>query len=228
MRIVHVIIVIFCCVLNASAAEPPKLTFLPENTYKYFQIKVENIDGNYVDVDVLRPLKEFKVGEKYCLWGSDNWDDDCQDAAMKYAYGARWPEFKQVALEFLKFTEQKGVVEIAKLPGFKKGRTYIIYSGPGEEIGRILVDATDIEYFAKKARLWRNKTDGIKYEEFLIDDCNFGDSVGYCLFFSKNLAINFDIELEDGKEMYYEEGKSNPSQKYHYLPEINTLYLFGN
>jgi hypothetical protein len=56
---------------------------------------------------ILRPLKEFKVGKKYCLYGTKNWDEACQDAAFEYAFGENWQEFKRVALEFIEGVKNK-------------------------------------------------------------------------------------------------------------------------
>ena len=57
-------------------------------------------------------LKEFTVGKKYCLWGTKDWDDKCQDAAMEYAFGESWKELKKVALDFIKYTREKNIEKL--------------------------------------------------------------------------------------------------------------------
>ena len=57
--------------------------------------------------NIIMELKEFKIGKKHCLWGSKNFDDKCQDAAMEYAYGDNWREFKKTSIEFVKYIKEK-------------------------------------------------------------------------------------------------------------------------
>jgi hypothetical protein len=211
MRIFYVIIVIFCCALKASAAEPPKLTFLPDGATEY--VKEKTPSGSYIEV--LRPLKEFKVGKKYCLWGSDNWDDACQDAAMEYAYGSRWPEFKRVAVEFLELTKQDKLAETAKLFEFEEPTgACITYIGDRMSTTRVK-DARELEYYTsvKHLKLWRDKSNAKTYRELLIDPCLTDNR--YCTFLSKDLAIEFDFD-------YREE-----LNKYSYLPKNGAVYIFG-
>lgn len=92
-------------VYAVEANSEDKLTFL-KGTSKY-------LDGDSSRA-VLRPLKEFKVGKKYCLWGTKNWDDACQDAAIKYAFGPKWQEFKLIALEFVELVQKNDIEEFTK------------------------------------------------------------------------------------------------------------------
>lgn len=61
-----------------------------------------------------RNLKEFIItkNNKYCSWGSKKWDEECQDAAMAYAYGdydeddqgkiQSYKKFKNAVIDFIK------------------------------------------------------------------------------------------------------------------------------
>jgi hypothetical protein len=55
------------------------------------------------------------VGKKYCLHGSKNWDESCQDSAMKYAYGENWQEFKRVLLNFIDGSMNNNEEELMEL-----------------------------------------------------------------------------------------------------------------
>ena len=94
MRFILIILLTLFHLNSAQATEPiqepEKFELMPQGRSKYF--------WRYPVSRELRPLKEFKVGKKYCLWGTKNWDEACQDAAMKYAFGPEWREFKRVAL----------------------------------------------------------------------------------------------------------------------------------
>ncbi len=61
-----------------------------------------------------RDLKEFIItkNNKYCSWGTKNWDEECQDASMDYAYGnynqykvgrdQKYKKFKNTLINFIK------------------------------------------------------------------------------------------------------------------------------
>jgi hypothetical protein len=87
----------------ATVKEKPKFELISDLPY----------DDNYVI-----ELKEFKIGKKYCLWGSKDFDDKCQDAAMEYAYGKNWKEFKKVALNFVKYINAKNAKKLISLFGW--------------------------------------------------------------------------------------------------------------
>ncbi len=91
---------------KSQESNEPELKFL-KGVSKY--------QGNNGPTKVLRPLKEFKVGKKYCLWGTDKWDEACQDAVMKYAFGEEWREFKRVIIEFLEAHKQNDPVVLSRL-----------------------------------------------------------------------------------------------------------------
>ena len=57
-------------------------------------------------------LKEFKINpsNKYCLWGSENWDQECQDAALKYAYyhySEDWQKFSELIIKFIEHIQNR-------------------------------------------------------------------------------------------------------------------------
>ena len=68
-----------------------------------------------------RNLKEFTITKngKYCLWGSQHWDEECPDDSMAYAYGdfdrddpeslKKYKEFKQVVINFIKYIQQNDI-----------------------------------------------------------------------------------------------------------------------
>ena len=70
-----------------------------------------------------RDLKEFIINKnnKYCLWGSKNWDEECQNVSMEYAYSnygyaaIDWQEFKQVVTNFIKHIQSNQIDEALKL-----------------------------------------------------------------------------------------------------------------
>ncbi len=70
-----------------------------------------------------KDLKEFKINKnnKYCLWSSKNWDDECQNISMEYAYGdygrskEKAKEFKKVIISFIKHIQNNEINEALKL-----------------------------------------------------------------------------------------------------------------
>jgi hypothetical protein len=84
---------------NNGAQEKPKLQFLPG-------YPKSTIARTKKHLTFRAGIREFKVGKKYCLWGAKDWDDKCQDAAMEYAYGENWREFKKVALDFVEYVNK--------------------------------------------------------------------------------------------------------------------------
>jgi hypothetical protein len=52
----------------------------------------------------LTDLQEFKITKngKHCLWGSKGWDEECQNVSLEHAYGERWPEVKELIINFIK------------------------------------------------------------------------------------------------------------------------------
>ena len=150
---------------------------------------------------ILRPLKEFKVGKKYCLYGTKNWDEACQDAAFEYAFGENWREFKRVALEFIeaqKTEDTEKMMELWALPcgvtvsnGYHEDGT-IKYRWPGadneEELmnllkREVLVFESDSKYLQE-----------LSYEKFLIEDIWEGKF--YTVSLSKYLNIIFDFDSD--------------------------------
>jgi len=120
--------------------------------------------------DILRPLKEFKIGKKYCLHGSKNWDDKCQDAAMEYAFGPPWREIKHVILEFIELSKKddiEGLEKLVSLPfclskAFTKNGD-IMYIGTTAYNN----DHELKELLSKAANVIRKYGVGCKYKDFL-------------------------------------------------------------
>ncbi len=166
--------------------------------------------SKYTKNEDLRPLKEFKVGKKYCLWGTKNWDDTCQDAAMKYAFGPEWREFKRVALEFVELVQKNDLVKFAELFDYDLGVT-VLYSNI------ITIHAADASFIhtpedlishEMRNNLWKNSIDGTTYEQFLII-ANYAVGTSYHLSLSRHLIITFKAEfIED---------------TLHYFPKIDTV-----
>ena len=101
-------VIIFLFYVSSSVAQPKEeqLTFLPKGAKRSYKK-----DGRII----FKPLTEFKIGKKYCLHSSPNWDEACQDAAMKYAYGENWQEFKRVILAFIDEAKNDKVEEMLEL-----------------------------------------------------------------------------------------------------------------
>ena len=76
---------------------------------------------------LIEELKEFKIGKKHCLWGSKDFDDKCQDAAMEYAYGDNWRKFKKTAMDFVKYIKEKNAKNLISLFGWEYNK-YGIFS----------------------------------------------------------------------------------------------------
>jgi len=107
MRFIFIILTMLYYLNSAFGAEAKpedELTFL-KGASKYINDSTK----------ILRPLKEFKVGKKYCLWGTKNWDEACQDAAMKYAFGPEWKEFKRVVIDFIELNKKNDPIGVSKL-----------------------------------------------------------------------------------------------------------------
>lgn len=78
------------------------------------QEKCLKYESEFVSAHHYRNLKEFIItkNNKYCLWGSKKWDEECQDAAMAYAYGdydeddqgkiQSYKNFKNAVIDFIK------------------------------------------------------------------------------------------------------------------------------
>ncbi len=84
-------------------------------------------DGNGRYGNIIMELKEFKIGKKHCIWGSKNFDDKCQDAAMEYAYGPKWREFKKTALDFVKYIKEKNAKNLISLFGWEYDKADICF-----------------------------------------------------------------------------------------------------
>lgn len=84
------------------------LSFTPSKK-KCLQHKY-NFSGNTHKYYFYRDLKEFIINKngKYCMWGSNSWDYECQEVSLQYAYSdygrsKKDPtEFKQVVINFIK------------------------------------------------------------------------------------------------------------------------------
>lgn len=98
------------------------ISFMPgkekclEYSYKIRKYSKDDPEDHYVFY--YRNLKEFIItkNNKYCLWGSKNWDEECQDAAMDYAYAKYNPkssksytEFKQTVINFIKYVQANDI-----------------------------------------------------------------------------------------------------------------------
>lgn len=89
-------------------------------------LKVTTYNSHYY-----RNLKEFFITQnnKYCLWGSKYWGEDCQDASMKYAYGdydednteglEKYKKFKQTLIEFIKYVQVNDIEKALALTDTK-------------------------------------------------------------------------------------------------------------
>lgn len=101
------------------------LSFMPGK--KKCQEYKSYFDNNTNKYYFYRDLKEFIINKngKYCLWGSSNWDDDCQTTSLKYAYGdygraERDPaKFKQVVIDFIKYIQNDQIEKAMQLIDYK-------------------------------------------------------------------------------------------------------------
>ncbi len=62
-------------------------------------------------------FNEFTTGKKYCKRGTEDWDDQCQDAVMHHVYGENWREFKYVVLQFVSALQRGDSEAIENLCG---------------------------------------------------------------------------------------------------------------
>jgi hypothetical protein len=82
-----------------------------------------NFGNDKSKYNYFRNLKEFIINKngKYCLWGSKDWDEECQDASMQYAYGdyGRCKEdaekFKKIVINFIKHIQNNEIDKALKL-----------------------------------------------------------------------------------------------------------------
>jgi len=125
---------------------------------------------------LIEELKEFKIGKKHCLWGSKDFDDKCQDAAMEYAYGDNWREFKKVILDFIKYIKEKNAKKIVNLIAWTGKNTYFSISipkknkdglyipGVGFHLPGGLFSLLDIEHSDRPYYYYKGKAlEGLKY-----------------------------------------------------------------
>ncbi len=95
---------------------------------KFELISDQDLEREYKKYgDVAIELKEFKIGKKHCLWGSKDFDDKCQDAAMEYAYGDNWREFKKTALDFVKYIKEKNAKKLMTIFGWEYDKADIFF-----------------------------------------------------------------------------------------------------
>jgi hypothetical protein len=159
---------------SKKSQERPKLTFLPKTDEYVKYISTHNTDKTI-------KLKEFKVGKKYCLWGAKKWDDKCQDAAMEYAFGENWTEFKKVALDFVEYTREMDVEKLVALftfdytlyihfPKLNANNNYIPGNGFMNIPGRSIYTAEGCRRQLTKKIMqdWNKALKGTKYKDFLI------------------------------------------------------------
>jgi len=182
--------------------------FLPQGTQKISFAKWK--------VRVLRPLTEFKVGKKYCLYGSENWDEACQDGAMKYAFGENWNEFKKIIINFIEDIKNNRDIEMDYFaencaitsPIFSEETHNKGYrSNQAGEGFNTKESVTTESYNCIKYDLERND---IKYKDFIIND--FWNDQFYSISINKNITISF------GKHFFDENYKN-----FEYVPKIQNI-----
>ncbi len=191
-----------CFYLNsafgAEIKSEKELTFL-KGASKYI--------GNNGKTKILRPLKEFKVGKKYCLWGTKNWDEACQDAAMKYAFGPEWREFKRVALEFVEHVHKGNSIKLAEL-----------FEYPLEDCGICscsdIINAEAFINYKKPMNHWQKLLGDATYQKAIIGDFELTYRNGYSILLSDSISIVFS-EVYD-----YEKGL-----RIHYIPKIKIVII---
>jgi hypothetical protein len=104
MKLLQILIIIL---IPYSASAGSGLSFLPGQD-KYMLKELKRAE--------YRELKHFKVGKKYCLYGSKNWDEACQDEAMKYAFRYdSWQNKKKFILEFIELANKNDLDGLANL-----------------------------------------------------------------------------------------------------------------
>lgn len=150
---------------------------------------------------ILRPLKEFKVGKKYCLYGTKNWDEACQDAAFEYAFGENWREFKRVALAFIEAQKAQDIEKMKELWAIPScvSVSNVIHEDGG--IGYRFHSATNEEEFDFNLRYWIfvMKEDDFKdfsYDKFLVEDI-WGDKKYYTISLNKYWNIEIREECQE-------------------------------
>jgi hypothetical protein len=155
------------------------------------------------NVKTVEELREFEVGEKYCLFETENWDDECQDGAMEYAFGENWRECKKVALDFVKYTREMDIENLITL--FSPDYLYIdipIFHGPNyiPGLGRYHERAfADYYYNIDEYRqnlsgyfkYWNQALKGVKYKDFLLVSSK--DSTDYSLEISRYMTIHLKL-----------------------------------
>jgi hypothetical protein len=90
------------------SGDPEILDFMPGQEQHIKEMRL-NMLGKKYENRYLRDLKEFTISKngKYCLWDSKYWNEECQNAAMYYAYGPDWPEFKKLIIKFIKYIQDE-------------------------------------------------------------------------------------------------------------------------
>ncbi len=170
-----------------EAKSEKELTFL-KGASKYI--------GNNGKTKVLRPLKEFKVGKKYCLWGTKNWDEACQNAAMKYAFGPEWQEFKRTIIEFIELNKKNDPIGVSKLFQYPLNITRATRVHDDGSLGYAPDEIDSAESFIEAPQHFLgNWLADTSYQKILIHD-DWQDGC-YAISLTKNILISFDYWFED-------------------------------
>jgi hypothetical protein len=192
---IFIILLLFFSVLSAEEktkfhliSDEPR--YIEREKMRYFETLIE--------------LREFKIGKKHCLWGSKNFDDKCQDAAMEYAYGMDWKEHKKTALDFISYSK---VMDVEKLIALFDFHTFYIYlpklnedgnyiPGMGPSLLRPLAINTPShcrKLLTKKIMQdWNKALQGAEYKNFLLVK---PDRLGsYVIELTRYITIRFEIE----------------------------------
>jgi hypothetical protein len=201
-----------------------KLQFMSADQGKYMYVTHKPPAAPAFQLKILRPLTEFKVGAKYCKHGTKNWGEECQDAAMEYAFGKNWMEFKRVALAFVEGMRKDDNTSVTSLLSFPFAVSWVnkvhddgSYGYTGECFGNIDDFAQEFggwyDHLNNKWRKWFDSIDfDLRYEDFFLFDL-WKDGY-YVIALSKaQMYIMFDMECENNKESHH----------CHYFPEISNF-----
>ena len=159
---------LFCCLFfNIALAAPPLpdfdphpnldpndgpiLQFLPGTKKFWPDPHGRSTPGGLYKVDYRRPLTEFKIGKKYCLWNSSNWDEECQDAAFHYAYGANWRQYEEAVKAFLSsvYTDDINIVKPYYRSDYIATARCIEFNKYGDSVGYEFKDYLDLKTIRK-------------------------------------------------------------------------------
>ncbi len=210
------------------------IRFIPNQEKCISREENPDLEYKFMNYDYYKDLKEFIINKnnKYCLWNSRSWDDECQDSAMEYAFGnyerndpessQNYKKFKQAVIDFIKHIQANDIekaltLTYEKTMFFTKDRANCIIGETDrfDNICRVFFDPNnklnmnegEINRDLFRENLMQIDADNIKfYLEDMTKTYMYSIIVPYKY---QNIQKQFDIRFE-----FYGYGSNNRNEEY--------------